>query len=106
MTFVSKTAAGLALLALGACAGSPQVARLDRNDPNVDRGLDAHLLSEMEASLWIDPLGCQHWIIDDGLEGYLTNRLNPDGTPRCDSPDVAAGERVGNTLSLERTTTQ
>ncbi|MEL6679377.1 MAG: hypothetical protein AAFQ51_11770 [Pseudomonadota bacterium] len=57
--------------------------RFDPDDPDVDRGIDAHRLSDMRASIWVDPFGCEHWFIDDGVEGYLTNRLNRDGTPRC-----------------------
>jgi hypothetical protein len=53
------------------------------DDPDIDRGFDAHPLSTMRPSIWIDPFGCEHWIIDDGVEGYLMNRLNRDGTPRC-----------------------
>jgi hypothetical protein len=32
-----------------------------------------------------DPDGCQAWIIDDGVEGYSSNRLDPrTGLPICD----------------------
>ncbi|MEM1297666.1 MAG: OmpA family protein [Pseudomonadota bacterium] len=40
-------------------------------------------LDNLEPKLWVDPNGCQHWILDDGVEGYLTPRLNRDGTPKC-----------------------
>ena len=52
-------------------------------DTTRDFGLDAGPLSEMQAAIWIDPNGCDHWIIDDGVEGYMTPRLRPDGTPVC-----------------------
>lgn len=82
--------------------GGTTFTRFDPNDPDVDRGIDAHRLSDMRASIWVDPLGCQHWLIDDGVEGYLTNRLNADGTPRCDGPSVTAGEEVGSAQRLIR----
>jgi hypothetical protein len=31
----------------------------------------------------VDPNGCDHWIIDDGVEGYLSQRLSPEGKPVC-----------------------
>lgn len=71
--------AGMALVlivGLSACEG---------NDGNaaVDRGFDRKDLSQLKAGIWIDPNGCDHWIIDDGLEGYLDQRVSPDGKPVC-----------------------
>lgn len=51
--------------------------------PNVNAGQSSPPLRNAVADVWIDPDGCQHWYIDDGFEGYMTPRLNPDGTPRC-----------------------
>jgi hypothetical protein len=48
-----------------------------------DHGVDAGELVNGRAAIWVDPDGCQHWYIDDGMEGYMTPRLNRDGTPRC-----------------------
>lgn len=48
-----------------------------------DTGFDAGQIADGRAMIWTDPDGCQHWAIDDGTEGYMTARLNPDGTPRC-----------------------
>ncbi|MEM7236530.1 MAG: hypothetical protein AAF501_01710 [Pseudomonadota bacterium] len=58
---------------LAACAG----------DQASDGGIDSHPLTEMQAQLWVAPDGCKHWIIDDRQEGYLTPKLNRDGTPDC-----------------------
>ena len=52
-------------------------------DKSVDRGVNAHHLSTLVAGIWVDPNGCDHWIIDDGVEGYLSERLTPDGRPVC-----------------------
>ena len=49
------------------------------DDKSVDRGVNAHHLSTMVAGIWVDPNGCDHWIIDDGVEGYADARLTPDG---------------------------
>jgi hypothetical protein len=51
-----------------------------------DQGLDKGILIDGEAALAYDPDGCQVWILDDGLEGYATLRVNPEtGLPICDS---------------------
>lgn len=34
-------------------------------------------------TIWIDPDGCEHWVMDDGVEGYGTNRLTRQGLPVC-----------------------
>lgn len=49
----------------------------------VDAGYDSKSLTQLVAGIWVDPNGCDHWIIDDGLEGYLSERLTPDGRPVC-----------------------
>jgi len=33
--------------------------------------------------IWIDPDGCEHWVMDDGVEGYMSPHLRRDGTPVC-----------------------
>lgn len=40
-------------------------------------------LDNLSPQIWVDPNGCQHWLLDDGVEGYLTARRNRDGTPVC-----------------------
>ncbi|MEO1705925.1 MAG: hypothetical protein AAFR50_11405 [Pseudomonadota bacterium] len=52
-------------------------------DKTLDRGRDAKDLSQLVAGIWIDPNGCEHWIIDDGVEGYLSQRVDPYGKPVC-----------------------
>jgi len=72
--FMNRTSALLGtFLFLAACA----------TDTTRDYGLDSGNLAEMKAGIWIDPNGCDHWIIDDGVEGYMSPRLRPDGTPVC-----------------------
>lgn len=66
-------ALGCVTALVGACASQP-----DR-----DTGIDSKKLSAVQAVIWTDPLGCEHWISDDLAEGYMTARRNRDGTPRC-----------------------
>jgi hypothetical protein len=63
-------------------------------DTTRDRGTDAKHLSQLKAGIWVDPNGCDHWIIDDGVEGYLSARLDKYGKPVCSGaapPGVATG---------------
>ena len=80
MTLFKFTLLG-AVLVLSACENSG-------SDKSVDRGWDSKPLSELQAGIWIDPNGCDHWIIDDGFEGYLSPRLDHQGRPICSgTPD-------------------
>jgi OmpA family len=37
----------------------------------------------LDAAIWVDPDGCEHWVIDTGMEGYMSPRLDKDGKPVC-----------------------
>ena len=66
----------------------------NKEDKTVDRGFDNKHLSQLQAGVWIDPNGCDHWIIDDGVEGYLSQRLDKYGKPVCSGtapPNTAVG---------------
>lgn len=66
----------------------------------VDAGRDEKSLTQLVAGIWVDPNGCDHWIIDDGIEGYLSERLTPDGRPVCSGvapPSTAVGPFNGGT---------
>ena len=72
------------------------------NDKTVDRGFDKKHLSQLKAGIWVDPNGCDHWIIDDGVEGYLSARLDKYGKPVCSGtapPTVATGDFKGGSTS-------
>lgn len=72
---------------LSACAVGPDKSR--------DTGDDAKPLSDLQAGIWVDPNGCDHWIVDDGFEGYMSPRLAPNGEPVCSGvapPNTAVGD--------------
>jgi outer membrane protein OmpA-like peptidoglycan-associated protein len=34
-------------------------------------------------TIWIDPDGCEHWVMDDGAEGFMSPHLDRQGNPVC-----------------------
>lgn len=71
----------IASLALSGCDGA--FLRGFSSDKTRDQGFDSSPLSDLQAGIWVDPNGCDHWIIDDGVEGYLSARLDDNGKPVC-----------------------
>ncbi|MGB0799633.1 MAG: hypothetical protein ACPGRD_09990 [Planktomarina sp.] len=82
MKFTNISIAAAAAFALTACTGGFEGdnAGIDKTK---DGARDKKDLSQLVAGIWIDPNGCDHWIIDDGVEGYLSARLDPQGKPVC-----------------------
>ncbi len=70
------------------------IAACEKQNKTVDRGFDSKDLSTLKAGIWVDPNGCDNWIIDDGFEGYLSARLDKYGKPVCSGiapPSTAVG---------------
>jgi hypothetical protein len=70
------------------------LAACEKADKTYDGWIDRKDLSQLKAGIWVDPTGCDHWIIDDGLEGYLSARLDDNGKPVCSGvapPNTATG---------------
>ena len=38
---------------------------------------------DLRATIWVDPDGCEHWVMDDGIEGYMSQHLDRHGKPVC-----------------------
>ena len=63
---------------------------------NTDKGDDAGVFTTMHPAVAYTPDGCQVWIIDDGAEGYASNRFNPrTGRPVCNDR-FPPGTIIGN----------
>lgn len=99
---IVKIAVGLALVTSLAACEAGELGRVGP-DKSRDKGFRAHDLSTMTAGIWVDPNGCDHWIIDDGVEGYLSQRLDKYGKPVCSGvapPNTAVGPfKDGGTIS-------
>jgi hypothetical protein len=93
MTFTKPLLALAAIGLLAACEGGEGIRQIGA-DKSIDGGIDRKHLSTLVAGVWVDPDGCDHWIIDDGVEGYLMARLDKYGKPVCSgvaSPTTATG---------------
>lgn len=71
-----------AAVSLAGCLGEGGGGKV-HTDKTRDYGFKPHHLSTMTSGIWTDPHGCDHWIIDDGIEGYLSARLDKYGKPVC-----------------------
>ena len=47
------------------------------------QGVAAQQSERFIPGVWIDPDGCEHWVMDDGVEGFMSPHLRRDGTPVC-----------------------
>lgn len=102
VTMTSRTFAllGTALLLAG-CVESYEGTRLPNSATpvvatGIDGGIDASPLSALQPGIFIDPDGCQIWMIDDGLEGYWSRRVDRHtGLPVC-TPIAPPGSIVGD----------
>ncbi|MGR3484628.1 MAG: hypothetical protein ACU0BF_04730 [Paracoccaceae bacterium] len=58
-----------------------------------DQGFDSDPLENNNAGVAVTPDGCQAWMIDDGVDGRASNRLDPvSGLPVCfGQPGVVYG---------------
>lgn len=39
-------------------------------------------------TIWIDPDGCEHWVMDDGAEGYMDANRRRDGSAVCHRSEI------------------
>ena len=85
----------LKYIAILAAAGSLAACDAPKQNKTVDRAVDSKHLSQLKAGIWVDPEGCDHWIIDDGAEGYMSARRAPDGTPVCTGKAGTGGYSTG-----------
>jgi len=93
MKILKTTGLIVAAASLSACVAG------NNPDKSVDRQFGGgQSLTELQAGIWISPDGCDHWIIDDGLEGYLSPRVDKYGKPVCSGigqPGTAVGPFKG-----------
>lgn len=98
----------LAIVALGsiaACSGTglrPYGGSNDFIAIATDGGIDSGSNASNNAAIAVTPDGCQAWLIDDGVEGRASNRLDPvSGLPVCSGePGIVYGQYQSGNRSI------
>lgn len=75
-----RIAAGAALVATLALQGAAVNAQT-QSQSGRDKG-------QYIPTIWVDPDGCEHWVMDDGVEGYMSPHTNRQGIPVCHRGNV------------------
>jgi len=70
-----RITAGAALVAVMAVQAAADSA-LTKSQDGRDKG-------QYIPTIWVDPDGCEHWVMDDGVEGFMTPHTNRQGIPVC-----------------------
>ncbi|MFW8594274.1 OmpA family protein [Cribrihabitans neustonicus] len=81
MTFKAKQAA--AVFAVAAAALSIAIAPAAAQEPAAQPQKRVIKGERYVPTIWVDPDGCEHWVMDDGSEGFMTPHVTPDGKPVC-----------------------
>ncbi|KIN73592.1 OmpA family protein [Sulfitobacter guttiformis] len=77
---VMRMAAGAALVATLALQGAA-VSAQTKSQSGRDNG-------QYIPTIWVDPDGCEHWVMDDGAEGFMSPHTNRQGIPVCHRGNV------------------
>lgn len=64
-------------------AAAACVALMSIAEPAVAQNQRTVLGQRYVPTVWVDPDGCEHWVMDDGVEGYMTPHVNRQGIPVC-----------------------
>ncbi|MGA9412474.1 MAG: OmpA family protein [Roseobacter sp.] len=81
MSRVKQTGLAVASILLVAHGGG--VAAQTASQAGLDKG-------QYIPNVWVDPDGCEHWVMDDGIEGYMTPHVTRDGKPVCRDGNICA----------------
>ncbi len=85
---VTRISSALSALALAAsvCLPVAQAAAegAGHNEPFISSQNARNIGGEQYIpGIWIDPDGCAHWVMDDGVEGYMSPKVDRKGIPDC-----------------------
>ena len=98
MKLILSLTAALAVLA--SCGnvftpGTPGAGQIKDASTDGDLVGTFHSGAQYQAGIWVDGNGCEHWIIDDGIEGYMTTRY-VNGKPVCSANNIPYSTRNFN----------
>lgn len=79
---ISKAIRAVASLSLAAVIALPMAFAPTSSDAQTksQEGRDRGVYTP---TIWVDPDGCEHWVMDDGAEGYMTPHTTRQGIPVC-----------------------
>ena len=55
-----------------------------------NEGLITETRDKYVPTIWVDPDGCEHWVMDDGWRGFMDIRLDRQGKPICNRGKACA----------------
>lgn len=77
--------------------GGPGVNSYAHNTPRTVEG-GTVVGERYTPTIWVDPDGCEHWIMDDGWEGYMSPHLDRHGRPVCRQGSACGTFATGHLL--------
>jgi outer membrane protein OmpA-like peptidoglycan-associated protein len=77
-------------IAVAATASSAQT----KSQAGLDKG-------QYIPNIWVDPDGCEHWVMDDGVEGFMTPHVTRDGIPVCREGNICATVRTDTFFAVD-----
>ena len=85
MTRISKALSAVALTALACLStAAPAAAEGAGHTPFISTQNTRTVQGEQYIpGIWVDPDGCEHWVMDDGVEGYMSPHVDRKGIPVC-----------------------
>jgi len=75
------TAVGAAVLTVAITAGTASAQDAETETRTI-------VGEEYTPTIWIDPDGCEHWVFDDGFEGFMSPHRQRDGSPVCRRQEI------------------
>lgn len=89
ITDAVQAAVAGAVFVAGVAFGSSAVAEAVSGEPIISTQNQRTVVGERYVpTIWVDPDGCEHWVMDDGFEGYMTPHVNRQGIPVCNRGNV------------------
>jgi outer membrane protein OmpA-like peptidoglycan-associated protein len=86
---VRAALSGLAIVAMSTVAFTGQAAAQD-------------VVAQYIPGIWIDPDGCEHWVMDDGAEGFMSPHRRRDGSPVCRRSEICGVMQSDQLFATDR----
>ncbi len=71
-------------------------AQAQNTDPRVVQG------ERYIPTIWIDPDGCEHWVMDDGAEGFMDPNRRRDGSAVCHRSEICGVVQSDQLFATDR----